>query len=165
MPNPRNSRRFWLMKTEPDVFSFDDLLTAPKKTTHWEGVRNYQARNLMRDSFQLGDGVLVYHSNVERPHVAGAAEVVRTGYPDPSALNPKSPFYDEAASKRGVNPWYQVDIRATHRFKTTVDRETIKAEPLLKDMLVLKRGMRLSVQPVTEKEFQRIVQLGSPMGV
>jgi len=156
-----STRRYWLMKSEPDVFSFSDLLKAPKKTTHWEGVRNYQARNFMRDLFQAGDGVLFYHSNAEPPGVAGVAEVVRAGYPDPDAFNPKSPYYDEAAHAKKVNPWIMVDVKAVKAFKTFVTREMLSAEPKLKEMMVLKKGSRLSVQPVTEAEFLAVTKLGS----
>ncbi len=157
----KSARRYWLMKSEPEVFSFQDLLEAPQKSTHWEGVRNYQARNFMRDLFQKGDGVLFYHSNAEPPGVAGIAEVVRAGYPDPDALNPKSKYYDEAAHRKGVNPWIMVDVKAVKAFKTFVSRERLAAEPRLKEMMVLKKGSRLSIQPVTEKEFELVVKLGS----
>ncbi len=153
---------FWLMKTEPDVFSFEDLMNSPKRTTHWEGVRNYQARNLMRDNFKVGDQVLIYHSNTDDPAVAGVAEVVKAGYPDQTALDPKSPYYDERAKKTAESPWIMVDVKATHKMKTLVTRSLMKAEPGLKDMMVLKNGSRLSVQPVTASEFKKVLALGSP---
>jgi len=155
-------KRYWLMKVEPETFSFEDLVKAPKRTTSWEGVRNYQARNFMRDDFKVGDEVLYYHSNVDEPGVMGLAEVVREGYPDPFALDPKSDYYDENAAKKGQNPWVMVDVKATARFREPVTRDRLKATKGLKDMMVLKKGARLSVQPVTPAEFQIVCQLGRP---
>lgn len=146
------------MKTEPSVFSFEDLVKAPGRTTHWEGVRNYQARNLMRDEFKKGDAVLVYHSNLAEPVVAGIAEVAREAYPDPSALDKKSEYYDEKS--KGVSSWVMVDVKATHSLATPVTRTQLKKEPALKEMKVLQKGARLSVQPVTQKEFEKILALG-----
>lgn len=153
------------MKTEPDVFSFEDLTQAPKQTTHWEGVRNYQARNFMRDSFKNGDQVLIYHSNVDEPAVLGIATVVREGYPDHFALDPKSKYFDEDAKKKGVTPWVMVDVKATHRFKNPVTRNQLKNEPRAKSMMVLQRGARLSVQPVSEEHFELILELGNPQKI
>ncbi len=149
------------MKTEPNVFSFEDLVKAPNRTTHWEGVRNYQARNFMRDSFKKGDQVLIYHSNVDEPAVFGIATVVREGYSDPFALDPKSKYFDEEAKKKGESPWIMVDVKATHRFKNPVTREQLKKEPRAKTIMVLQRGARLSVQPVSEEHFNLILELGS----
>lgn len=150
------------MKTEPDVFSFDDLVKNPKRTTPWEGVRNYQARNLMRDDFKLKDRAFIYHSGIDEPLIAGIAEVVREGYPDETALDPKSKYYDEDAAKKKVTPWIMVDVKATHRFKTPVTRDMLKAEKKLQSMMVLKKGARLSVQPVTKEEFEIISKMGKP---
>ena len=147
------------MKSEPEVFSFDDLIKAPKRTTHWEGVRNYQARNLMRDEFKKGDGVLFYHSNADVTGIAGVAEVVREAYPDAAAQDRKSAYFDEITLKK-ENPWVVVDVRATHRFAQVVTRDMLRAEPALADMMVLKKGARLSVQPVTAAEFKKILALG-----
>ncbi len=156
---------YWLMKTEPETFSFEDLCKAPQRTTCWEGVRNYQARNLLRDSVKLGDRVLIYHSNIEIPAIAGVAEVVREGYPDPHALNPKSEYYDQKAAKKGASPWYMVDVRAISRFQSPVSRDQLKAGSAFKNMMVLKKGARLSVQPVTAKEFEKIVALGKAVAL
>lgn len=153
---------YWLMKSEPEVFSFEDLVKAPKKTASWEGVRNYQARNFMRDTFRLGDKVLFYHSNTEEPSVVGLAEVVREGYEDIFAMDSKSRYFDPDAKKRGKNPWVMVDVKATHRLKTPVTRKMLASEPKLKKMMVLQRGARLSVQPVTKDEFEIISHLGTP---
>jgi len=160
-----HQKSYWLMKSEPEVFSFNDLLKAPKKTTHWEGVRNYQARNLMRDQFKLGDRVLFYHSNAEPTGIFGVCEVVKEAYPDSSAWDPKSEYFDSESKKKGINPWVMVDIRAVSLLSVPVLRENLKDSPPLKDMLVLKKGSRLSVQPVTESEFQTILKLGKPVSV
>lgn len=156
---------FWLMKSEPDVFSFEDLLKAPKKTTHWEGVRNYQARNLMRDKFKIGDRILFYHSNAEPTGIFGVCEVVKEAYPDTFAWDSKSKYFDSESKKKGINPWVMVDVKAVLRFSQPVLREDLKSEPVLKDMMVLKKGSRLSVQPVTESEFKKILDLGKPLSV
>ena len=147
------------MKSEADVFSFDDLVKAPHHTTHWEGVRNYQARNLMRDNFKLGDLVLFYHSNSEPTGIFGVCEIVKEAYPDAFALDPKSKYFDSDSKKRGVNPWVMVDVKAKFRFLEPITREELKKHSPLKDMMVLKKGSRLSVQPVTEKEFNYIFEL------
>jgi len=152
--------RYWLMKTEPGVFSFEDLTLCPKRTTSWEGVRNYQARNLMRDQFKRGDQALIYHSNIDEPAIIGIAEVVKEGYPDSSALDPKSRYYDSEAKKKGTSPWVMVDVKATHRLAEPVTRGMLGNDPKLKNMMVLKRGARLSVQPVTREEFEIISKLG-----
>ncbi len=152
--------KYWLMKTEPDVFSFENLLKAPGRCTSWEGVRNYQARNFMRDEFKKGDQVLIYHSNTEEPAIMGLAEVARAAYPDPQALNPKSEYFDEKAKSRGEIPWVMVDVKAIRPFATPVTRGRLAAEASLKTMMVLQRGSRLSIQPVTPAEFQKITELG-----
>lgn len=154
--------RYWLMKTEPSVFSFEDLARAPQRTTSWEGVRNYQARNLMRDEFKKGDRVLVYHSGIDEPCIEGLARVVREGYPDAKAMDPKSGYFDPDAKKKGVNPWIMVDVQATERFAVPVTRTMLKQTAALAKMMVLQKGARLSVQPVTEKEFEKILALGQP---
>lgn len=153
------------MKSEPDVFSFSDLIKAPKKTTHWEGVRNYQARNLMRDEFRLGDLVLFYHSNAEPTGIFGVCEVVREAYPDKFAWDPKSKYFDPDSEKKGVNPWVMVDVKAKLRFDKPVLRDDLKNHPPLKNMMVLKKGSRLSVQPVTLAEFEFICKLGQAVAV
>ena len=153
------------MKTEPETFSFDDLIRAPKQTTHWEGVRNYQARNLMRDEFKPGVRVLVYHSRIDEPAVFGLAEVVKAGYPDLTALDPKSDYFDEKAKAKGESPWVMVDVRATHRLTSPVTREMLKGDPAFRNMMVLKKGARLSVQPVSDAEFKRVEELGKAIPV
>jgi predicted RNA-binding protein with PUA-like domain len=151
--------KFWLMKSEPRVFSFEDLIRSPGRTTTWEGVRNYQARNLMRDESQKGDRALIYHSGIAMPIIMGIAEVLREGYPDSSATDPKSRYFDSDTRRRD-NPWIAVDVRAVEKFQILVTRELLKNEAKLKKMMVLKRGARLSVQPVTEAEFAIVRSLG-----
>ena len=148
--------RYWLLKTEPGSYSIDDL--ARDGTTHWEGVRNYQARNLLRDDFHPGDGVLFYHSNAEPPGVAGVARVVRGAYPDPTALDPDSHYFDPKASPDDPR-WFMVDISFEERFENLVPLATLKETPGLETMVVTTKS-RLSVQPVTEKEFEIVVALG-----
>ncbi len=152
------ARRFWLMKSEPDVFSIHDLRLAPRQTTCWDGVRNYQARNLLRDEIRVRDGVLFYHSSAEPPGIAGEAVVVREGYPDFTAFDPNDPHYDPKSDPK--NPtWYMVDVRFVRACKTPISLDHLKSIPKLKDMLVVRRGIRLSVQPVTSREWDVIMAL------
>ena len=151
--------RHWLMKSEPDVFSIDDLAKAKKQTTGWDGVRNYQARNLLRDEIAVGDGVLYYHSSVDPPAVVGLARVVKAGYPDPTQFDSKSDYYD-AASKPDAPRWFSVEIAFDRKLPRPVTLPELRADPLLSDMVLLRRGSRLSVQPVTAAEWKRIVALG-----
>jgi predicted RNA-binding protein with PUA-like domain len=151
--------RFWLMKTEPEVFSFDDLLKAPGKMTCWEGVRNYQARNMMRDEFKIGDQVIVYHSNANPPGVAGFATVVREAYPDPAALDPRSDYFDEKSKADGKSRWVMVDIQASSPAKRLVSLDEIRKTPGLEAMLLLRKGQRLSIQPVTASEWKILAGL------
>ncbi len=151
--------RFWLMKTEPEVFSFNDLMAAPKKTTCWEGVRNYQARNMMRDDFRVGDMVLVYHSNANPSGVAGVARVVREAYPDPAALDPKSEYFDEKSKAEGKSRWVMVDIQAVRPAVKVVSLDQLRSTKGLESMQVLKKGQRLSIQPVTAKEWDIVCEL------
>ncbi len=150
------AKRFWLMKSEPNTYSIDDL--ARDRRTHWDGVRNYQARNFMRDDMQVGDEVLFYHSNAEPPGVAGIARVVRTGYPDHTARDPMSKYYDPKASDEDPR-WFMVDIEFVEKFDEFVPLSTLKETPGLEEMLVTKKS-RLSVQPVTENEFEIVRRLG-----
>lgn len=146
----------WLMKSEPEVFSIDDL--AREGETFWEGVRNYQARNFMRDTMEVGDRVLYYHSNADPTGVAGLARVSRTGYPDPSARDPKSDYFDPKASDEDPR-WYMVDVAFVERFPRVVTLDELRATPGLEKMLVINKS-RLSVQPVTEEEYEIVVRLG-----
>ena len=149
--------RHWLMKSEPEVFSIDDLAKA--KTTFWDGVRNYQARNLMRDDMKPGDLVLFYHSNAKPPGVAGVAEVVKAARPDPSQFDTQSDKFDPASTKKEPR-WFGVDIKFNRKFDSPVSLDTIKTVPLLADMILVKRS-RLSVQPVSPTEFATIEKLAA----
>jgi predicted RNA-binding protein with PUA-like domain len=149
---PRN----WLMKSEPQVYSIDDLRR--DGTTSWEGVRNYQARNFMRDDAQPGDRVLYYHSNADPPAVAGLARIARGGYPDLTALDPASDYYDPKATETDVR-WYRVDVEFVEKFPNPVPLDALRGAPGLEKMLVINKS-RLSVQPVTDEEFDIVVRLG-----
>ncbi|MDP2309412.1 MAG: EVE domain-containing protein [Pseudomonadota bacterium] len=153
--------RYWLMKSEPDVYSIDDL--ARDTRTSWEGVRNYTARNWMRDDMKVGDRVLYYHSNAEPSGVAGIAEVVRAAYADPHALDPASPYHDPGA-KADTPRWVSVDIGFVERFPAVVPLAALKAEPALVGMEVTKRGSRLSVHPVDAAHFEKVVAMGRNAG-
>lgn len=148
---------FWLMKSEPDVYGLADL--ARDGLTGWEGVRNYQARNLMRDQMQVGDLVLFYHSSTEPPGVAGLAKVTATGLADPSQFDPASPYFDPKATPE-LPRWIMVEIAYLETFPRYVPLPELRLQPELADMMVLARGARLSVQPVGTKHFQLICQLG-----
>jgi predicted RNA-binding protein with PUA-like domain len=154
------AKRYWLMKSEPETFSIDDLARAPKQTTSWDGVRNYQARNLLRDEMQVGDGVLFYHSSADPPGVAGTAEIVRAGYPDATQFDPKSDHYD-AAARPDEPRWYVVDVKFASRFKEPVPLPVLRETAALRDMVLLRKGSRLSVQPVTPAEWKTIVGMGT----
>lgn len=153
------AKRYWLFKSEPESFSIDDLARAPRQTTFWNGVRNYQARNLLRDEVQVGDGVIFYHSNATPPAAAGLAEVVKAGYPDKTQFDPRSDYYDAAATPDAPR-WFMVDIRFTEKFARPLPLDELRALPPLGDMVLLRRGSRLSVQPVTPAEWKAIVALG-----
>jgi len=147
------------MKTEPEVFSIDDLAAAKNQTTCWDGVRNYQARNFMRDLMQFGDRVLVYHSNADPSCVVGTATVVTTSYPDPTAWDPNDPHYDPKSDP--VNPrWFMVDIQFESKFTDPQSLDMLRTVPELSQMVLLRKGTRLSVQPVSRQEFSTIKKLG-----
>lgn len=146
----------WLMKSEPDVFSIDDL--AAKGESLWDGVRNYQARNFMTNDMKVGDRVLFYHSSSEPPGVAGIAAVSRVASPDPSQFDKKSEYFDAKATK--AKPiWFGVTVKFKEKFPRLVTLAEIRAEPRLKDMALLRKGQRLSIQPVTKEEFTLISRL------
>jgi predicted RNA-binding protein with PUA-like domain len=150
--------RCWLLKTEADCFSIQDLAKAPRQTTHWSGVRNYQARNFMRDGMKLGDRVLLYHSNAEPSAVVGTAHVVGESYPDHTAWDKSDCDYDPKAS--AANPiWLMVDIRLDSIFDHPLSLAELREVPELKGMELLRKGSRLSVQPVTPVEFATILRL------
>jgi predicted RNA-binding protein with PUA-like domain len=147
-------RRYWLVKSEPEVFSFDDLLRIHNKTTNWNGVRNFAARNFMRDGMKLGDRVFFYHSMSGEPGIVGICEVVREAYPDDTALDPSGEYHDPKATKE--NPiWYMVDLRAVAQLTHPVTLEQIKTRKELANMALLRIG-RLSVSPVSPQEWEVI---------
>ncbi len=155
MPN------YWLFKSEPDCYSFEDLKR--DRTTFWDGVRNYQARNFLRDSIQVGDGVLFYHSSCEPMSIMGTAEVVKKGYPDHTAFDPKADHFD--AKSDPENPtWYMVDIRYKTPFPSPVERPKLKADKRLAKMMLLQTGSRLSIQPVTAEEWRTILEIAGVSG-
>ena len=149
---------YWLMKSEPDAFSIDDLAAMPKKTEHWDGVRNYQARNMMRDQMKKGDLVFFYHSNCKVPGIVGIAQVVREGYPDHTAFDPEDIHYDPK-SKPEKPAWYMVDIKFQRKLKRTISLEELKDRPELEEMALVRRGNRLSVMPVNKEEWAFILGL------
>ena len=150
-------KRYWLMKCEPDAYSIDDLARDGK--TSWEGVRNYQARNFMRDDMQVGDGVLFYASNAKPSGVSGLATIVRAGYPDHTAWT-KGHHYFDTASDPDDPTWYMVDVGFVERFDDVVSLDTLKQTKGLEKMMVTQKGSRLSVQPVTRAEYDIVVRLG-----
>jgi predicted RNA-binding protein with PUA-like domain len=149
------SRRYWLFKSEPSAFGIGHLVKAKKQTAPWDGVRNYQARNFLRDEVQVGDRVLFYHSREEPLGIFGTMEVVRAGYPDHTAFDPDSKYFDEGSQPE--NPrWFMVDVKLIRKFDQPLLRDALHENPVTAKMLVLKRGMRLSIQPVTEAEWQAV---------
>jgi predicted RNA-binding protein with PUA-like domain len=148
------TRRFWLMKSEPDECSIDDALAAKNSTVPWTGVRNYQARNFMRDQMRVGDGVLFYHSGCDEPGVAGIAEVARAAYPDATQFDRRSKYFD-SRSKTDAPRWVHVDVRALRKTRLIPIAE-LRAAAQLSDMIVLRRGNRLSVTPVSAAEWNFI---------
>jgi len=151
---------FWLIKSEPSDFSIDDLVKSKNQTTYWDGVRNYQARNFIRDEMKIGAKVLFYHSNTEPNAIVGVCEVVKEAYPDHTQFDPKHVHYDPKADKK--NPtWFMVDIKLVKKFKRLVTLEEIKANPKLAKMRLVQRGNRLSVMPVTLDEFAEILKMSN----
>ena len=149
--------RYWLMKSEPDELSIDDLARAPKQTTPWFGVRNYVARNFMRDDMKLGDRAFFYHSSCPEPGIAGIAEVSKLAYPDASQFDPKSPYFDAKAT-RETPRWFNVDVKFVEKLRL-VSLPELRAQPELENLLALKRGNRLSITPVEAADWQFIVKL------
>ena len=150
-------KRYWLLKCEPAAYSIFDL--AKDGVTTWEGVRNFQARNSLRDDMKMGDGVLFYASNADPSGVTGLAEIAREGYPDPSSFDPKSRYYDPKTDPDSPI-WYRVDVRFVEAFPAIIPLETLKETPGLEQMMVVQKGSRLSVQPVAKAEFEIVRKLG-----
>jgi predicted RNA-binding protein with PUA-like domain len=151
---------YWLLKSEPGTFSIDALAAAPKKTTTWDGVRNFQVRNMLRDAVKKGDQAFFYHSSCAVPGIAGIVRIVADGYPDATALDPRHDHYDDGATRE--NPrWYAVDVRLVRKFKRIITLDVLRAHAssALRDLLILRRGNRLSVTPVSKKDWDFVLTL------
>jgi predicted RNA-binding protein with PUA-like domain len=149
---------YWLMKSEPYTFSIDDLINHPTQTTSWEGVRNYQARNMLRDQMKVGDLALFYHSSTDIPGIVGIVEITKSGYPDTSAWDPHSEYYDDKSTKEHPR-WYAVDVRFISKFPHLISLAKLKNTAELANMTLLKKGNRLSVMAVSPKEWKIINNL------
>ncbi|MDH5547658.1 MAG: EVE domain-containing protein [Gammaproteobacteria bacterium] len=150
--------KYWLMKSEPDVFSIDDLKNRPDSTEHWDGVRNYQARNMMRDDMKVGDKIFFYHSNCDIPGIVGIAKVAKEAYPDFTSWNPESKYYDPKSSEE--NPrWFMVDVQFVKKFKRTISLSELKDDPALQEMPLVRKGNRLSINQVSAAEWEHILDL------
>jgi predicted RNA-binding protein with PUA-like domain len=150
--------RYWLMKSEPGEFSIDDLAQRPNQTESWDGVRNYQARNMMRDEMKLGDPVFFYHSNCEAPGIVGIAEIAREAYPDPTAFDPAHKHYDPK-SQIDRPTWFMVDVRFVRKLGRTITLTELKGYPELDGFFLIRRGNRLSVMPVSKAQWEFILSL------
>jgi len=154
------AKKFWLFKSEPSEFSYNDLKKSKDQTTFWDGVRNYQARNFLRDEIKKGDGVLFYHSSTEPLAVIGYCEVVKEGYPDHTQFDSSNDHFDPKADSKSPT-WFMVDIKLVKEFKKPVTLDEIKANPKLGKMKLIQRGQRLSIQPVTKDVWDEILRMGS----
>ncbi len=154
---------YWLFKSEPKCFSFADLMSARDRTTGWDGVRNYQARNFLRDQVKQGDGVLFYHSNADPPAIVGIAEVVREAHPDPTAFDPGARHHDPGSDPSHPT-WFQVSIRAVQAIEPPLTLPSLRTVPELAGMELLRKGSRLSVQPVTPEEWSVILRMAGISG-
>ncbi len=150
--------QYWLFKSEPETFGIDDLAARPDATEPWDGVRNYQARNWLRDQVKAGDQVFFYHSNTQQPGIVGIAEVVRAGYPDSTAFDPHSPYHDPKSDPAQPR-WYRVDIRLSRKLRRVITLAELKSHPQLDGLALLKRGNRLSVMPVHPEQWAYILGL------
>ena len=150
--------KYWLMKSEPSVFGIDDLAKRPKQTEPWDGVRNYQVRNMMRDEMKPGDQAFFYHSNCDVPGIVGLMKIVSAGYPDFTAFDPKHRYYDPKSDPASPR-WYLVDVRLLRKFNETIPLNLLREKKPLAKMKTLQRGSRLSITPVTQKEWEFILTL------
>lgn len=150
--------QYWLMKSEPDAFGIDDLANMPEQTEHWDGVRNYQARNMMRDGMKLGDQVFFYHSNCVEPGIVGIAEVCQEGYPDFTAFDPEHKYFDPK-SNPDKPTWIMVDVRFIRKLTRTITLKELKDHPILSELTLLRKGNRLSIMPVSSAEWSYIMSL------
>ena len=149
---------YWLMKSEPAEFGIDDLAANPNQTCHWDGVRNYQARNMMRDRMRLGDQVFFYHSNATPPGIVGIAEVAREAYPDHTAFDPQDKHHDPRSDPAKPR-WFMVDVRLVRKLQRLISLAELKAQPALADLALLKRGNRLSIMPVSTEHWAAILAM------
>ena len=149
---------YWLFKSEPDSFSIDDLMACPEQTEPWDGIRNYQARNFLRDQVKLGDQLFFYHSSCKQVGIVGVATVVKEAYPDPSQFNPDSKYFDPKSSSD--NPrWVMVDVRFQEKFEHILTLQSIKTNPQITEIGLVKKGHRLSIMPVTDTEWAQLYQM------
>ncbi len=149
---------YWLMKSEPSEFGIDDLQNMPDQTEHWDGVRNYQARNMMRDQMKVGDLVFFYHSNCKEPGIVGIMEIVKEGYPDFTAFDPDDKHFDPKSAPE--NPrWFMVDVKFVRKLKRTITLKELKEKPELSDLALIRRGNRLSIMPVSAAQWEFILAL------
>lgn len=149
---------YWLMKSEPDAFGIDDLINMPEQTEHWDGVRNYQARNMMRDTMKIGDQVFFYHSNCKVPGIVGIMEVVKEGYPDFTAFDPNDKHFDPKSDPD--NPrWFMVDVKFIRKLSRTISLQELKDKPELADLALVRRGNRLSIMLVSAQQWDFILSL------
>lgn len=150
--------RYWLMKSEPETFGIDDLYARPQQTEHWDGVRNYQARNMMRDEMKIGDQILFYHSNCDEPGIVGIAEVVRESYPDFTAFDPDDKHFDPK-SNPDKPTWFMVDVKFVRKLSRTISLRELKTKSELSELALLRRGNRLSIMPVSAEQWAFILAL------
>lgn len=150
--------RYWLMKSEPDTFGIDDLMQRPRQTEHWDGVRNYQARNMLRDEMKKGDHAFFYHSSCDEPAIVGIVEIVRASYPDFTAFDPESPHFDPKSTTDSPR-WYMVDVRFRRKLRRPITLAELKQQPALVGLPLLRRGNRLSILPISAEEWKYILSL------
>lgn len=150
--------KYWLMKSEPEAFSIEDLRQRPNQTEHWDGVRNYQARNMMRDDMKVGDQIFFYHSNCKLPGIVGIAEVVKESYPDFTAFDSEDKHFDPK-SNPDKPTWFMVDVKFVRTLKRTISLQELKQKPELTDLALVRRGNRLSIMPVTAQQWTTILEL------
>jgi predicted RNA-binding protein with PUA-like domain len=149
---------YWLMKSEPDVFGIDHLKAMPKKTEHWDGVRNYQARNMMRDDMKKGDLVFFYHSNCDEPGIVGIMKVVREGYPDHTAFHPESKYYDPKSDPDKPR-WYMVDVQYQRKLRRVITLAELKTRKAMEDCPLVRKGNRLSIMPISKRQWDFVLGL------
>lgn len=159
MAKPQDAVRYWLFKTEPDAFSFDDLIACPGHTDTWDGIRNYQARNFMRDDMAVGDQVFIYHSRIKEPAIVGTAEITSDARPDETALDADEKYFDPKSAEKGESRWVLRDVTARGRLASPVTLSSLRNHPELAELPLLQKGQRLSIQPVPPVCWQYILGL------